>query len=127
MSLSKECHPNGVRKACKVPIREAGFRQASEYVAAIDFGSTYCSLAYTLQGNKEILKFELDGAHVRVPNAILISEKKSNKVVKFGYRAQNMFAQLPKTDRYIYRYFERMKIYRTPVSPVSLGGGPFYS
>ena len=117
MSLSKECHPNGVRKTFKVPRSEAGFRRASEYVAAIDFGSTYCSLAYTLRGSKEILKLPLDGAHMRVPNTILI-EKKSNEVVGFGYRAQYKFAQLRKTDRYI--YFERIKMYRTPVSPVSL-------
>ena len=123
MSLSKECHPNGVRKACKVPRSEAGFRRASKYVAAIDFGSTYCSLAYTLQGNKDIFRLVLDGHYTRVSDAILI-EKKSNEVVRFGYRAQNMFARLRKTD---YIYFERMKKYRTPVSPFSLGGGPFYS
>ena len=124
MSLSKECHPNGVRKACKVPRSEVGFRRASEYVAAIDFGSTYCSLMYTLQGSKEIYKLPLDGPYARVPNAILI-EKKSKEVVEFGYCAQRRFAQLRKADRCI--YFERMKKYRTPVSPVSLGGGPFYS
>ena len=123
MSLSKECHPNGVGKACKVPRSEAGFRRASEFVAAIDFGSTYCSLAYTQQGDKDIFKLPLDGLHIRVPNAILI-EKKSNEVVGFGYHAQYKFAPLPKTDRYIYRYFERMKML---VSPVSLGGGSFYS
>ena len=98
MSLSKECHPNGVRKTRKVLRSEADFRRASGYVAAIDFGTTYCSLAYALRGTTEILKMPLDGHHMRVPNAILI-EKESNKVVAFGYRAQAQFSRLRKTDR----------------------------
>ena len=119
MSLSKECHPNGVRKTRKVLRSEADFRRASGYVAAIDFGTTNCSLAYALQGTKEILKMPLDGHHIRVPNAILI-EKESNKVIAFGYRAQTRFSRLRKTDRNKYIFFERMKmiLYRTPVSPV---------
>ena len=119
MSLSKECHPNGVRKTRKVLRSETDFRRASGYVAAIDFGTTYCSLAYALQETTEILKMPLDGHHMRVPNAILI-EKESNKVVAFGYRAQAQFSQLRKKDRQKYIYFERMKmiLYRSPVSPV---------
>lgn len=77
-------HPNGVRKTRRVPRSEAGFREASGYVAAIDFGTTYCSVAYALQREKEIIKLPLDGPLTRVPNAILI-ERKSNSVVAFGY------------------------------------------
>lgn len=120
MSLSKELHhPNGVTKARKVPRSEAGFRPASGYVAAIDFGTTFCSLAYTLQGNTEILKLPLDGTHTRVPNAILI-KKESNTVAAFGYRAQKQFCQLKKQEKYI--YFERMKmiLYRSEVSLLTL-------
>ena len=119
MSLSKECHPNGVRKTRKVLRSEADFRRASEYVAAIDFGTTYCSLAYTLRGTTEILKMQLNGHHMRVPNAILI-EKESNEVVAFGYYAQARFSGLQKTDQKKYIYFERMKmiLYRSPVSPM---------
>ena len=119
MSLSKECHPNGVRKTIKVPRSDASFRPASGYVAAIDFGTTFCSLAYTLQGNTEILKLPLDGHHTRVPNAILI-KKESNTVAAFGYRAQHLFCQLKKQEKCI--YFERMKmiLYRSKVSEVTL-------
>ena len=70
MSLSKEYHPNGVSKTCKVLRSEANFRWASGYVAAIGFGMTYCSLAYALQVTTEILKMQLDGHYMRVPNAI---------------------------------------------------------
>ena len=119
MSLSKEYHPNGVSKTRKVPRSEASFRPASGYVAAIDFGTTFCSLAYTLQGNTEILKLPLDGPHTRVPNAILI-KKESNTVAAFGYRAQNQFCQLKKQEKCI--YFERMKmiLYRSKVSLFTL-------
>ena len=118
MALSKDYHPNGVRKTRKVPRSDAGFRPASGYVAAIDFGTTYCSVAYTLQGSEEIFKLPLDGPLKRVPNAILI-ERKSHNVAAFGYRAQHKFAILPKEDRKRYIYFERMKmiLYRTQVSP----------
>ena len=112
---SKECHPNGVPKARVVRRSEAGFRRASEYVAAIDFGTSFCSVAYALKGSKEILKLRLDGLHTRVPNAILI-ERETNTVVAFGYRAQNQFSKLRQQTRYI--YFERVKLilYRTYVS-----------
>ena len=110
-------HPNGVRKTRRVPRSEAGFREASGYVAAIDFGTTYCSVAYALQREKEIIKLPLDGPLTRVPNAILI-ERKSNSVVAFGYGAQNQFAQLPKEQQKEYIYFERMKmiLYRKQVN-----------
>ena len=116
MSLSKEFHPNGVRRTRKVPRSEAGFRRASENVAAIDFGTTFCSLAYTLKGTKEIVKLSLNSPHTRVPNAILI-EKESNTVFAFGYHAQQRFYRLGR-DQEKYAYFERMKmiLYRTEVS-----------
>ena len=119
MALSKELHPNGVKKVRKIPRSEAGFREASEYVAAIDFGTTFCSVAYTLEGSKDILKLPLDGPHTRVPNAILI-EKKSNTVVAFGYRAQEQFSRLKEKEKYI--YFQRMKmiLYRNKVSLFTL-------
>ena len=119
MALSKECHPNGVSKTCKIPKSEAGFRPASGYVAAIDFGTTYCSVAYTLHGSNDILKLPLDGPHTRVPSAILI-ERESNAVAAFGYRAQDKFSHLKKHhEKYI--YFERMKmiLYRKQVSQVA--------
>ena len=110
--------PNGTPRSQKVRRNDAGFRRASEYVAAIDFGSTFCSVAYTLHGKEEILKLPLDGAnHTRVPNAILI-ERESNSVAAFGYRAQEKYSKLSKGDQKKYIYFERMKIilYRGRVS-----------
>ena len=114
---SKKCHPNGVPKARVVRRSEAGFRPAPEYVAAIDFGTTHCSVAYTLKGIKDILEFPLNGHHVRVPNAILI-DRETNTVVAFGYSAQSRFSQLRYRSQKSYIFFERMKmiLHRTPVS-----------
>ena len=115
---SKNCHPNGVPKACTVRRSEAGFRPASGYVAAIDFGTTYCSMAYALKGSTEIFKLPLDGPNARVPTAILI-DKETNSVAAFGYRAQYQLSRLPRREQKRYVHFERMKmiLYRTPVSP----------
>ena len=116
MALSKEYQPNGVRKTCKVPRSVAGFRKTTGFIAAIDFGTANCSVAYTLRGENDFIKIPLDGQHTRVPNAILI-ERARNKVDSFGYRAQERFAGLKKQqDKFI--YFERMKmiLYRTQVS-----------
>ena len=116
MALSNDYQKNGVLKTRKVPRSDADFRRASGYVAAIDFGSTFCSVAYTLQGSKKILELPLDEPLTRVPNAILI-EKKSGTVTAFGYRAQRVFSQLRK-QQHLYIFFERMKmiLYRVQVS-----------
>ena len=114
---SKECHPNGVPKVRVVRRSGAGFRPASEYVAAIDFGTTHCSVAYALKGSKDIFKLPLDGRHTRVPNAILI-ERETSTVTAFGYSAQLKFSRLPRTQQENCIYFERMKmiLYRARVS-----------
>ena len=82
-------------------------------LASIDFGTTYCSVAYIL---KDILKLPLDGPLTRVPNAILI-EKEINRGVVFGYHAQDQFSQLKKRQEKFY-LFERMKmiLYCTQIS-----------
>ena len=119
MALSKDSRcPNGVIKARKVPRSATGFRPASGFVAAVDFGTTYCSVAYTLQQkSNEIHKLPIDGPHTRVPTAILI-ERKTNAVEAFGFRAQTKFSTMKKEVREKYIYFERMKmiLYRRMVS-----------
>ena len=41
-------------------------------IAAIDFGTTYCSLAYKTKGNPGVTVVRLDTSVQRVPNAILL-------------------------------------------------------
>ena len=105
--------PNRAPRTRRVARTE--FRPASPYVAAIDFGTTHCSVTYTLDGSKIPIKCKLEDTHERVPNAIFI-DKTTNKVVSFGYKAQAMFSQ--KRQQHHHIYFERMKmiLYRTAVS-----------
>ena len=41
-------------------------------IAAIDFGTTYCSLAYKTKGDPEVTVMRLDSSVQRIPNAILL-------------------------------------------------------
>ena len=118
MAVSKIArYQNGVPMTRQLPRKSAGFRRASEFVAAIDFGTTFCSVAYILQGSKEILKLPIDGPLTRVPNAILV-ERKTNTVMAFGSRARENFSLMKKGDRDKVIFFERMKmiLYREQVS-----------
>ena len=83
----------------------------SHNIASIDFGTTFCSLAYTTQGDSEISTLTLCGVYKRVPIAILL-EKGVDKcrVVEFGYRAQDACARLKPNDCVNYIYFEMTKM-----------------
>ena len=48
-----------------------GQRNATN-IAAIDFGTTYCSLAFKTEGDSGVTVVRLDGTNRRVPNAILL-------------------------------------------------------
>ena len=62
------------------------------HIAAIDFGTTSCSLAYCLKGDLENMKektkiIKLDGVNVRAPTAVLIDHK--GKIIMFGRNAED--------------------------------------
>lgn len=117
MALSKDSRrPNGFPKTRMVSRSVAGFRLASGYVAAIDFGRTHCSVAFSEPQSKEIMKLPIDGACTRVPSAILI-ERGTNTVEAFGSRAQNKFSTMKKENSDKYIYFElKMILYHRLVS-----------
>ena len=95
----------------------------SLYVAAIEFGTAYCSLAYTLSADNVQEPFiqPLDGPKSRVPTAILI-DMNANEVAGFGLRAQEKFCRLPESQQKRYIYFEgrKMTMYHTGVSLLEL-------
>jgi hypothetical protein len=82
-------------------------------IAAIDFGTTFCSLVYKVNGSDtEILKN--NDAFERVPTAILI-EKNENGELKvedttIGFFAQRQYISLPAGDHEKYLYFECFKM-----------------
>ena len=92
-------------------------------VAAIDFGTTHCSLAYsTAASADETSSLKLGDYHARVPTAILLKKGKERlnsdgtvvgiecSVDSFGYVAQNKYQRLKRGDNGKYLYFERMKM-----------------
>ena len=78
-------------------------------IAAIDFGTTACSLAYTVAGETKVRFLRLDEADKeRVPTAILMDA--NGKVVDFGRNARRKFAQLSKERKQHYHYFKEIKM-----------------
>ena len=84
-------------------------------IAAIDFGTTYCSLAYTTEGDKSANCIKLDGYKARVPTAILLKKKDVAdssasipcEIVAFGSNA-NFHLRERDADKHL--YFERVKM-----------------
>ena len=83
----------------------------SRCIAAIDFGTSSLSVAYTtpMDGDKTKILL-LHKMHERIPNAILINVHEEQCTVNsIGHRAQNMYSHTKKnTTNYI--YFERIKM-----------------
>ena len=113
------------------------FSKTDGNVAAIDFGTTFCSLAFATVGNPdlvdtrsvEINTVRLNGYYKRVPTVILLRESESPssqsascdddlpvsrtcdyEVVSFGYDAMTELCSLKSTQRSKYLYFERFKM-----------------
>ena len=102
-------------------------------IAAIDFGTTFCSLAYTLP-NEDVVNFvELSDQHQqRVPTAILLRKQSGviadgiptllppELVIKaFGFDAQSKTTTLMDYEHPNHIYFElvKMLLYNDKVSP----------
>ena len=82
---------NGCEVAKRVPRRESGFRIPSDNIAAIDFGTTNCSLAYTCTavGSGPAAgprRLPLNTTYYRVPTAILF--KPDGTIDSFGLQQQ---------------------------------------
>jgi len=99
---------NGCPVAERIPRKEAGFRLPSNNIAAIDFGTTNCSVAYTVVGDKGLHLLPLNNTFNRVPTAILFASDGSVKA--FGYDARLEYINLEDNERLQYAYFEQMKM-----------------
>ena len=101
-----------------VDVQSAGKRQR---IAAIDFGTTSCSLAYTLSDKDHVVNMGLNWVLERVPTAILLKKigpfPHSFKVAKFGFQAQDEITKLgAKLQEYIYFECFKMKLSQEAVS-----------
>ena len=102
---------NECEVAKRVLRTDAGCFSSSNYIAAIDFGTTNCSVAYILPGKmseKGPVMLPFDGTVYRVPNAILF--KPCGKVEAFGKNARRMYSSLDDDEKLKYAMFEHIKM-----------------
>ena len=100
-------------RANKIKRLTSGYRTTNNNIAAIDFGTTSVSLAYTTRGDKEVNTLVLNNENkdTRVPNAILLrKEGASLKMLSFGQEARTNYTKMRPNDRKNHVYFERIKM-----------------
>ena len=98
--------------AKKIPRTEAGYRVTDGNIAAIDFGTTSVSLAYTTKGDDKIQTLFLDTKkNTRILNVVLLKKEGERvNVEAFGSNAKKVFAALRSSHYSDYIYFERIKM-----------------
>ena len=97
--------------AKRIPRKKSGFRVHSGNIAAIDFGTTNCSLAYITVGSlpeEGPVRLPLNETYYRVPTAILF--KPDGSIDSFGYDARAQYLNLDDEERLEYAYFEQIKM-----------------
>ena len=101
---------NGCKVAKRVSREQARFREPSDNIAAIDFGTTNCSLAYVTVGHSEggPVRLPLNTTFYRVPTAVLFTP--DGTVVSFGYDGRQEYMNLDDDERLQYAYFEQIKM-----------------
>ena len=102
-------------RASKVPRTAANYRATEGNIAAIDFGTTSVSLAYTTKGDEKVNTLILDPQKksARDTNAVLFKrEGKAISVTAFGNTARSQFTSMRKAGNYDQAniYFERIKM-----------------
>ena len=107
MALSK----GPLARADKIP-KATPVLKKSNCIAAIDFGTSSLSVAYTTPTTRGYVKVvPLHKTYERVPNAILImkeQEEQQCKVIGIGHEAQSIYSDLEE-DAHKFIYFERIK------------------
>ena len=112
--LRKPDYKPPLSRAEKIPRTDAGYRVTDGNIAAIDFGTTSVSLAYTTKGDKKVATLILDheDKSTRVPNAFLLKKEDDGKmkVEDFGSIARKKFTSMKPDDHHTHVYFERIKM-----------------
>ena len=110
VSDARKTTSNGCRVAQRVPRKDARCRLTSSYIAAIDFGTTNCSVAYIHPGesnDQSPIMLPIDAAY-RVPTAILFDAH--GNVKSFGSKARKKYRNLSDEERLEWVYFEQIKM-----------------
>ena len=82
-------------------------------VAAIEFGTTYCSLAYITEGYQEPTMMNFVYNNPRVPTSLLLKRNDDNGTVDvkcFGYEARREYTRIRPKSQHQYIYFDRIKM-----------------
>ena len=82
-------------------------------VAAIDFGTTYCSLAYMTEGDQEPTMMNFEYTYPRVPTSLLLKRNDDDGTVEvkcFGYEARREYTRTRPKLQHQYIYFDRVKM-----------------
>ena len=105
-----ERHPNGVTVAEAIDRGDSAFLETTKNIAALDFGTANCSLAYctTKDEQMRLLKLSSQEGQVRVPTILLVNEK--GEPIKFGKRAIRQYQRLDPSQQLKYHLFERIKL-----------------
>ena len=112
----KVTSPNGTTKAERRRFADLDrkFRGDPEFcVAAIDYGTTHCSVNYTLypgDSSKEkrvVVRLDEFRNVGRVPNCILFNQY--GKRLSFGYQAREKYSRISDEQRKKFFYFEHVK------------------
>ena len=93
------------------------FNRISGNVVAIDFGTTFCSMFYSLHNSNEIIEAKLDGTEKRIPTAILLNDR--GEILAFGDEARCQYEDKQGEDinRHYYFHHIKMLLERDRVSP----------
>ena len=106
-------NPNGTYPAKCISRKASRLCESSKNIAAIDFGTKNCSLAYVTESDKleitkGIPKLPLNGTYLRVPTVVLFNPR--GEVEAFGHDARTLHANLEDHEREEYVYFEEIKM-----------------
>ena len=103
-------HPNGAKVAEAIDRMHSVFSTTTGNIAAIDFGTANCSLAYctTEDEEMELLKVTTQEGQVRVPTILLVNEE--GEPIDFGYGAIHQYQRLDPSQQMKYHLFERIKL-----------------
>ena len=104
-------HLNGVRLATVKDRFDSPFSAATRNIAAIDFGTANCSIAYCTTDDEEMTTLNLSTQQenqLRIPTILLVNE--DGRPIKFGALAIRHYERIDQTQKMKYHLFERIKL-----------------
>ena len=102
--------PNGIVAAETISRTSIPVVPTAGNIAAIDFGTSNCSLAYSTRRDESVALLTLSSqeGQVRVPTILLVNDR--GEPVKFGNRAIREYKNMDPDEQLKYHLFERIKL-----------------